>query len=60
MTSLLREVLSLQYNGDRAAAAKFFDRWGAWTPDLHEKLAARMRDAQGARYRLVRYAALGE
>ena len=60
VTSLLGDVLSLQYEGDRAGAAKFFDRWGAWTPNLHETLAARVREAQGARYRLVRYAALGE
>lgn len=60
VTALLREVLALQFSGDRAAAGKFFDRWGAWTADRHEKLAARIRDAQGARFRLVRYAALGE
>ncbi|HEX2834650.1 MAG TPA: NUDIX hydrolase [Thermoanaerobaculia bacterium] len=58
-TSLLREVLKLQYDGDKAAAAAFFDRWTKWT-DVHEKLAARIRDAQGARFRIVTYAALGE
>ncbi len=60
VASLLREVLAVQYAGDKAAAGRFFDRWGAWTPDLHERLAARIRDAQGPRFRLVRYAALGE
>lgn len=58
--SLLADVLALQHNGDKVAAAKFFDRWGAWTPELHDKLAARIREAQGARFRIVRYAALGE
>jgi hypothetical protein len=58
--SLLQEVLKLQYEGDKAAAAAFFDRWTKWTPELHEKLAARIREAQGARFRIVRYAALGE
>lgn len=58
--SLLREVLAVQYAGDRDAADAFLTRWGAWTPGLHEKLAARIRDAQGPRYRLVRYGALGE
>ncbi|MFO0890694.1 MAG: hypothetical protein U0790_16315 [Isosphaeraceae bacterium] len=53
---LLREVLGVQHEGDRAAAGAFLDRWGAWTPELHEKLAARIREAQGARFRLVRYA----
>jgi hypothetical protein len=60
ITSLLREVLSIQHAGDKAAAGRFFDRWGAWTPELHERLAARIRGAQGPRFRLVRYAALGE
>jgi hypothetical protein len=58
--SLLAEVLKLQYEGDKAAAAAFFTRWTQWKPELHDKLAARIRDAQGARWRLVRYAALGE
>jgi hypothetical protein len=60
VTSLLREVLKLQHEGDKAAAAAFFDKWTTWTPTLHEKLAARIRDAQGARFRIVKYAALGE
>ena len=60
VTSLLREVLSIQHAGDKEAAGRFFDRWGAWTPEVHERLAARIREAQGPRFRLVRYAALGE
>lgn len=60
ITSLLKEVLALQYGGDRDAAERFFDRWGAWTP-LHDKLAAGIREAQGSgRFRIVRYGALGE
>ena len=59
VTSLLSEVLKLQANADPKAAAAFFDRWTNWG-DVHEKLAARIRDAQGARFRIVRYAALGE
>lgn len=60
VSSLLKEVLRLQHNGDKAAAEAFFAKWTTWTPGLHEKLAARIREAQGARWRLVRYAALGE
>jgi hypothetical protein len=60
VTSLLTEVLRLQHEGDKAATAAFFDKWTAWTPQLHEKLAGRIRDAQGARFRIVKYAALGE
>lgn len=58
--SLLKEVLRLQYSGDRAAVDAFFQRWTEWTPQLHEKLAERIRAAQGARFRIVKYSALGE
>jgi hypothetical protein len=57
--SLLRDVLALQHNGDKKATATFFEKWTKWT-DVHEKVAARVREAQGARFRIVRYAALGE
>ena len=60
VTSLLAEVLKLQHEGDKAATAAFFDKWTSWTPQLHDRLAARIRDAQGARFRIVKYAALGE
>ena len=60
VNSLLQEVLKLQHEGDKAATAAFFDRWTTWKPELHDKLAARIREAQGARFRIVRYAALGE
>ena len=58
--SLLKEVLALQHAGDKAATVKFFERWSTWTPELHDVLAARIREAQGARFRVVRYGALGE
>jgi hypothetical protein len=61
IAALLEEVLAIQRAGDHAAATKFFERWGAWTPELHEKLAARIREAQGSsRFRIVEYGALGE
>ncbi|HZI11631.1 MAG TPA: NUDIX hydrolase [Myxococcus sp.] len=60
VTSLLKEVLALQHAGDKAATARFFERWSTWTPELHDTLAARIREAQGARFRVVRYGALGE
>jgi hypothetical protein len=60
VADLLREVLALQDAGDRAAAVAFFAKWGDWTPEVHEKLAALIRDAQGARFRLVKYGAMGE
>jgi predicted Zn-dependent protease with MMP-like domain len=60
VTSLLREILRLQQSGNKAEAAAFYAKWTAWTPELHEKLAARIREAQGARFRLMTYGALGE
>jgi hypothetical protein len=57
---LLAEVMELQLAGDPAAAEAFFTRWTAWRHDLHEPLAERLREAQGTRYRLVRYGALEE
>jgi len=59
VTSLLTEVLRLQHHGDKAATEAFFTKWTKWTPQ-HEKLAERIRNAQGARFRIVKYAALGE
>lgn len=59
VTKLLREVLALQSEGDAAKAEAFFSRWNDWTP-LHETIAKRMRDATAIRFRIVRYAALGE
>jgi hypothetical protein len=59
VSSLLAEVLKLQHEGDKAATAAFFERWTKWG-DPHEKLAARIRDAQGARFRIIKYGALGE
>lgn len=58
--AMLAQVLELQAQGDPAAAETFFTKWTGWTDTLHEPLAARLREAAGPRYRLVRYAALGE
>jgi hypothetical protein len=60
VTELLREVLALQAAGDPQRAEAFFARWTTWTAELHDPLAARLREAEGPRYRLVRYGALGE
>ena len=60
VTALLEQVFALQQAGDPKAAAAFFERWTTWTPELHEQLAKRLREAEGPRFRLVRYAALGE
>ncbi len=58
VTSLLREVLAIQRNGDRAAANAFVERWTTWRPDLHEVIATRMRESEQTRFSLVTYEAL--
>jgi len=60
VSSLLEQVIDLQYRGDRAAAAAFVDRWTQWDDTLHGEVARRMTQAEGARFRLVTYEALGE
>ncbi len=60
VAALLKEVLAVQHAGDKAASDRFVERWTAWSPDLHEPLAAKMRAATPYRWRLVRYGALGE
>ena len=60
VASLLREVLALQHAGDKAASDRFIERYTSWKPELHEPLAEKMRAATPYRFRIVRYAALGE
>jgi hypothetical protein len=60
VNSLLKAVLNLQYQGDRDAANQFIDRWVDWDENLHGKLGNRMKHAEGSRFRLVTYEALGE
>lgn len=52
---LLRQVLAVQAAGDPEKAAKFVERWGDWRDDLHEVIAARLRESGRYRYRLVEY-----
>ena len=58
--SLLREVLAIQRDGDKAKAEQFIERFTRWQENLHGVLAAKMRAEETARYVLVRYGALGE
>lgn len=58
--SMLREVLALQYEGDKAAADRFIDRYSTWDKKPHGRISGSMKDAERYRYGIVRYAALGE
>jgi hypothetical protein len=55
---LLREVLAVQYAGDKAASDRFIDRWTAWDEALHGAIARNIRDQQRVRFRIFTYAAL--
>jgi hypothetical protein len=57
---LLRKVLDVQYQGDKAASNKFIEQYSNWDESLHGAIAKNIRDSQQYRFRLFRYAALGE
>lgn len=57
---LLAKVLDVQYNGDKAAADRFIDQYTTWKEDLHGVIAKNMREQSRYRFRLFKYAALGE
>jgi hypothetical protein len=57
---LLARVLEVQYEGDKAAAERFIDQYAKWDEDLHGAVAASIREQQRYRFRIFKYAALGE
>jgi zincin-like metallopeptidase len=57
---LLKKVLEVQYNGDKAASDGFIDQYAVWKDELHGVVAKNIRDQQKYRFRLFKYAALGE
>ncbi|MFY9621757.1 MAG: zincin-like metallopeptidase domain-containing protein [Pyrinomonadaceae bacterium] len=57
---LLQKVLDVQYQGDKAGSDRFIDQYAVWRDDLHGVVAKNIRDTQTYRFRLFKYAALGE
>jgi len=57
---MLKKVLEVQYEGDKAAADKFIDQYTTWDENLHGLVAKNIRDQQRYRFRLFKYAGLGE
>jgi hypothetical protein len=57
---LLQKVLEVQYAGDKAAADQFIAQYTTWKEDLHGVIAKNMREQSRYRFRLFKYAALGE
>lgn len=57
---LLRKVLEVQHQGDKTAADQFIDQYTKWDDNLHGTIAKNIRDQQRYRFRIFKYAALGE
>jgi hypothetical protein len=57
---MLRKTLDVQYQGDKAAADRFIDQYSNWDENLHGAIAKNIRDQQRYRFRLFKYAPLGE
>lgn len=57
---MLEKVLDVQYQGDKAASDRFIDQYTKWDENLHGVIAKNIRDQQKYRFRLFKYAALGE
>lgn len=57
---MLAKTLEVQYQGDKAAADRFIDQYSTWDENLHGAIAKNIRASQRYRFRLFKYAALGE
>ena len=57
---LLARVLEVQYAGDNAAADRLIEQYAKWDENLHGAVAKNIRAQQRYRFRIFRYAALGE
>lgn len=57
---LLTKVLDVQYQGDKAASDRFIDQYTTWDENLHGVIARNIREQQKYRFRVFKYAALGE
>ncbi|MGH9969208.1 MAG: zincin-like metallopeptidase domain-containing protein [Pyrinomonadaceae bacterium] len=57
---LLKKVLDVQYQGDKAASDRFIEEYTKWDEGLHGLVARNIREQQRYRFRLFKYAALGE
>jgi hypothetical protein len=57
---LLQKVLEVQYAGDKTGADQFIAQYTTWKDDLHGVIAKNIREQSRYRFRLFKYAALGE
>src|SRR5258705_3412854 len=57
---MLERTLEVQYLGDKANSDKFIDQYATWDDNFHGVIAANIRAQQKYRFRIFKYAALGE
>ncbi len=57
---MLEKTLAVQYEGDKAGSDRFIDEYTKWDENLHGVIAANIRAQQQYRFRVFKYAALGE
>jgi hypothetical protein len=57
---MLAKTLEIQYQGDKTAADRFIEQYTTWDENLHGAIAKNIRDSQRYRFRLFKYAALGD
>lgn len=57
---MLAKTLEVQYSGDKAGADRYIDQYTKWDDNLHGVVAKNIRDQQRYRFRIFKYAALGE
>jgi len=60
VSKMLEKTLAVQYEGDKAASDRYIDQYTKWDDNLHGVIAANIRAQQRYRFRLFKYAALGE
>ncbi len=57
---MLEKTLAVQYAGDKAASDQYIDQYTKWDDNLHGVIATNIRAQQRYRFRIFKYAALGE
>lgn len=57
---MLEKTLAVQYAGDKVGSDQYIDQYTKWDENLHGVIAANIRAQQKYRYRLFKYAAMGE
>jgi hypothetical protein len=57
---MLEKTLAVQYAGDKAGSDQYIDQYTKWDENLHGVIAANIRVQQRYRFRVFKYAALGE